>query len=972
MMSAMTVVVTGDGARAAAVRELVAQWTRSGIVGPSVWVGVGDVVPADGGPPRVTATVVDAGGTRAVDLFSHIGRFRLDLVRVVVTHLVDVGAVEPAVADAGDVVANAIESVLPRSLDSDRPSTSLHRVVLVVPATGAAGVGTEVLRPMWEANLVISPEDRPDLDRSSVYVRSPGNFDGHAAAAVAAVGGVLRGVDDGVVDTLDTDSTSGENDVVVARVSIRSVIGEDVVDALARRVLDPASLEPGGPGGVVEWAAPASQPQMVVRQAAQHVLAQPEWAPTSLRAGPTPTAARRGLWASLRAAAAFNLRTVGAVASWTLSRGRVAVERRATTAIVGQGSGVLVTLGPRVASQVEDVAEDVLRAERDRLDERIRFEATRVLAPQPSTWTRLRTVALGLVDGGDLDGMPEPRQVGRRELLPPGLVAVTPGASWPTLDDEALGADDPAGMRRYDDRLSADVADAQALVKSLSEALEARRREVAKALAAARHTRQDSPDATAEAAPEGAEDNPPDAAAPKPAKKPKRKRAPRIDDDPEVVELNGLLRAAKSELDALVAHHGAYRPWFDAQAGTVLWQVGDDVGRRAAEQAGLVEQLDAQRADTSAPLAQRIKRARRALLVTWWISLAIWVAAVAYLVREGVLDHDGGWTIVWHCLIPTGVVIVVLAVANHLFYQAMVKYEWAVEQRIALLRQQTDAYLHAGRELGRLEVLYRTLRDWVRILGEVAHRPWSPPRPRFDELTDEVIEALPAAMGVARQSGDAGDLPSRVLVDGYRVVYQPGFASRAFERAYESFESLGADHAAQGHRDVDLDVGTSLVGARSRLREYWQTGEAREQVGELVLVDLHTAVQGGALELPMRVVGRLGPYGDGAQVDEPEFYQATARESTALTLDVFTPAGRQNRRHYVQRSQVWLPRAAAEALGSTDLVPRVCDGPTAVRVDLSQRMRADEVAGFTELAAAPDAEATPGPDAGLAQGVVWH
>src|SRR3954452_7205496 len=86
-MTSLTVFLVSGGDRATAVRALAESWTRAGILEPSLWVSAHDVENADG-PPRVTATLLGEQETTRVDLFSHIGRYRLSLVRIVAAHLV--------------------------------------------------------------------------------------------------------------------------------------------------------------------------------------------------------------------------------------------------------------------------------------------------------------------------------------------------------------------------------------------------------------------------------------------------------------------------------------------------------------------------------------------------------------------------------------------------------------------------------------------------------------------------------------------------------------------------------------------------------------------------------------------------------------------------------------------------------------------------------------------------------------------
>ena len=445
-----------------------------------------------------------------------------------------------------------------------------------------------------------------------------------------------------------------------------------------------------------------------------------------------------------------------------------------------------------------------------------------------------------------------------------------------------------------------------------------------------------------------------------------------MDDDPIVLELNQALTSAEAEYAEIEQHREAYKIWYDEHSRNVMWQLGDDVARRAYEQEQLRDSLDKQRRVGGVPLAGRIKRARTVLMVTWGITALIWAAVIARILVIGLAqDVVDRWAIVAWCAGATGVAVVVLALANHRFYRAMVRYEWDVEQSVAALRRQTDLFLHAGQERARLETLSRVLRDWVRILGEAVHRPWESPARTYDDLGDDVIAALPAAMGVARQSIVDADLPSAVVVDAYRWLYKPGFAARAFERGYERFETESPDEPAEGHRDVDLDAGTSPVGARTRLRDFWASGRARAYLSDRAQADLHEAVEAEDLALPTRVVRRLGPYSDGTDMPDHEFYLSTVHESTALSLDVFTAEGKQARRHYPAQAGLWLPHAPSELVGETSATVHVCAGPTAVRIDLSRRMRAEELTVFVQPSTPEAARATTQTSADAEQ-MVWH
>lgn len=983
-MRTLTVFVVGGGARDSAIRGLAESWTRAGILEPSLWVTPGDVVVHPAGPPSVQAWAVDADGVRGVDLFEHVGRFRLDLVRVVVGHLLLLeDASDLSLAATGSAVADAIESTLPRRTDHHEAGCRMHRSVVVLPVSGATGADPSLFQPQWDVNAVISPEDRPDLDRASVFVRYPGNLDGHATAALAAIGGILRGVPAGVLDEATSDSTTREADAVVARISIRSVVGEDMLDRLVGEALDPARLGPVGPAPVLAWARPASRPDLIADQAATHILQSPEWAPTSEQVPQGPPERHHGFWSALGTAAGFNVRTVGAVASWVFDRARGRVETRATEAVVGAQNGILVTLGPKPVDDLAQASTRLLERERARIDANTRFESTRTVAPVPSTWARPRALLLGLVDGGDLDGFPEPRQAGRRELLPPGSVVVPPGAQWEGSDGERVLAEDPLAMRAYRTELEAKLAKAKAAAEKaaaeLAAAEDARAesekvREAARvaAVAAAKSARARSRGKAASADDPAAEQASPAKAA----------LPPLVPDDATLAGLLSKRDRRRAAVTALTLETELYGAWYSEMSGAVLWKVGDDVAQRRVRLQSRLDALAARKPST--PPAEALSRAKAAVTRWWLWTVPIWAVATAAVVwlRYGswpqfVADADLAMDdMLYICGILLATALVLLAAANHRFYKAVLTYEWAVERELTQLHRDHAELMFVGTELARLQLLDTVLRDWVRILGEAIHRPWASPDREFEDLPEDVVAALPASMGVARQTMGEDAIPMATLMSAYRVLYPEHWATRSFDRAYEAFEESEPTGPNEGYRSADLDALDGPVSPRKRLREFWSSGEARAVLTDRAHADLHRAVRDGDLELPTRVVGRIGRYADGETGPEPEFFRATATESTMFSTDAFTAAGRQSRRHYVERSIAWIPTSARAAVSSDDGVQlHDCEGPNAVRVDVSRRTPAHDLSMFT--AEAPPQE--PGvevPDrvvveSGL-EDIAWH
>ncbi|WP_447925145.1 hypothetical protein [Georgenia muralis] len=949
-MRSISVVVTGDTAAATDVRSLVGDWTRAGITEPSLWVRPADLH-TESQPAQVFGSVVTADGEEQVDLFAHLGRFRLNTIRVVVAQLAAAGdEADPAVSAVGARVADMIRSALPRR-PSGEEQTRLHRTLLLVPASDVAGVDPRILLPAWEANVVISPEDRPDLDHSSVLVRPATNYAGHAAAAVSAAAGLVRGVHEGVFDRVTADSSTRPEDVVVARVAIRTVVGEDVLDVITRRVLDPDSLTPNGPGQVVTWANPATEPGAVIHRATRTLLTAHEWAPSPAIDLDEPGQEREQAAGAITRAARFNLRTVAAVAAWSFSRGRDTADRIATDRLVGEGAGTVVTVGPRALGRMTDITEGILEAERARLEESVTYEATRGAPPAPSTWSKVRHLCFALADGGEMDGMDAPRQLGLREVLAPQHVAPSPGAAYKTPGGELIEATDPPAMWAYledlEDSLRARMTEAAEL-RSRRDDLERLQpsspstegavgppsgsagTETDEAVARADHSAVDVvvPSTSADAADAG----------------------DRALWEAERRQVHERLQALEARVDEAEAALAAFREWFEGVSTSVLWQVGDDVSRRLGECAAGRRAYREHR-DVTAPASQELDAAKKRLLRRWWFTSILNLLALGILALDVSQQETRDWRDIgmW----ASGIVLVTLVLligANHAFYKAFRKYEWQVANALAEQRNRAARYLWEAKEHDRLNVLYQGWRDWTAVISEVLHRPWQPPARRFDDLPDEVVDKLPAAMAVARQEREHAELPATLVVPAYQAIYEEGWAQQAFDEAYEVFAHEAMLVASTGYLDVDVDAAATELSPRGQLVTLWRSGKARKLLADRRAERLRDLAADGGLQLPMRRVQRVGAHSDEQWREELDYFAAIATSDTTFALDAFGPVAQTQNRHYASHVTAWLPRAAhahaAEAKGSTVSLMEA-EGATAVRVDLSRRLAPQELTIFT-------------------------
>lgn len=427
----------------------------------------------------------------------------------------------------------------------------------------------------------------------------------------------------------------------------------------------------------------------------------------------------------------------------------------------------------------------------------------------------------------------------------------------------------------------------------------------------------------------------------------------------------GLTRA-KADRNDVYEESRRYAVWFDECASSMLWMVGDDVARRLDDLETKMAQLR-ERRDEEAPPAEALKSARKTLIRWWQWTVPIWLVVGALLLwwrygdyspateqyrltTEGLLYSAGALLLLS---------ILILGLADHAFYKAMRTYEHAVDMRLDRIVGDKEAYVYTGREIARLTILSSSLKDWTRIIGETIWRPWTKIDEKFEDLPDDVIDALPAAMGIARPATGDEAITAGVVRETVGALYRPGWAHRNFEIGYSRWESEHSLESDDGFRSVDVDVRDSESSPRRLLRDFWAEDHARAAVTHAAVTRIRTAVEDGEITLPARVVRRVGRFGDGKIEPERNFYDALATESTTFAIDLFVPAAQHSRLHYVDRSIAWLPAGAAEDREPGHVELRQSSGTTAVRVDTSRRLSASELVTFRP--AAPATTEAPSP-----------
>ena len=886
-MNDVSVILVDDSPVASAIERLIIAWAACGLVRDSVWVTPSNVVEEPSGPPRVMCRVIGPSGIREDDLFKVLGTRRVTLVRLVVLHLLLAGGgSDDRLTSVGDRLARLLPSALPQTTGENDGGTRLHRIKLLVPVSGTSGIRFGLLRRDWEVNAVVAPEDRPDLDRASIFVRYPGNYAGHAAASTCTTGGLWVGVPVGSVDHLQPDFSTDGHDLAVLRHSVRAVIGDHLPRQLADAAMTAVSTDRSGAAGIVTWANRAVDPDLLAARAMERIRLGEGWAPPDAASGTSdPLRAEWGVRAAFSDAARFNIRLVAVGAGWLVGRGRRAVEHLATSLTAGGGADYVVRMEPRHPEEILRLAEVRLNVQAHKLrQEMFVGEAAAISPPQPQMWQELRRICFGLADGSALpEGMGNVEVAGMPQLIPPAVVVPDP------LDGFRSGADHIVRP--------CDAVEAFALRTRL-----------------------------ATIGPQMLEDP----ALEDPALEDSAFEVPALEDPArddaqlgDEVE-DEQAEARRKELAGLDA-------WVGRRQGSVLWELARDTSDRIAASKLRADTAFKQAVADQPPAVEKVRRAQATLIHTWTV-----VAVVLMVAMTACVCLSWFYGRIWAYVGGTALLVSVpvVMVANHGFYRAVRRYEWSVANLLSSHRRTAEEYIAARREANRLSMLYGHLMDWAEIIGWIIHHPWRPELERTPPDLGDALDGLPAAVAVAVPTDSSSDLPARHVTAAADILCARGWVSRCFDRIVEQTES--GTETLRGSLSVDLDAQDALTSPRRSLLTRLADGSARDDLTEVARERIRHAIGQEALEVPARMVRRIGAYGDvDEDLTDSQFFAATMGPAAPLADDAWTDSGLHQRRHLVSESKAWIPMQAGAAPDEALTVFSTA-GDAAVRVDLAR------------------------------------
>jgi hypothetical protein len=236
-----SIILLPSGENGERVLSLAREWTQTGMLRPAMWLDLDKVTLIENAPPHVPVVVLGLAPDRElheieVDLFSQLAQHELSIVRIVAlryltedrsTHLRQ----NTLVRDVGYYLERSLP--LPVNQTGKKEAkTRYFRLNVVVHPTQLTGLQQDqVIEGSWEANLIVSPEDRRSPWTSDAFVREGDQLDAFALAHIATAAGLWNGLPNGAYDGVATgEGQSGK--IIVPRLFVRAVSS----DGLARRV----------------------------------------------------------------------------------------------------------------------------------------------------------------------------------------------------------------------------------------------------------------------------------------------------------------------------------------------------------------------------------------------------------------------------------------------------------------------------------------------------------------------------------------------------------------------------------------------------------------------------------------------------------------------------------------------------------------------------------------------------------------
>ena len=244
----VSVVLLPSGGLGQQVLSLAKEWTAHRLLGPSLFLVVEEqearaLEPFKStGPVRMAAHVIGRDGSVVDSLIDQLGRNDIDLLRVIACRFVeDTQSFHHEQDRLIDRIRDQVKSSIARyESDATRNlGTKLLLLNLISGPTMRTGGSTEhLLEFEWDANIVLSPENRSTPAGFDTFTdESDPTFAGFILSNIASTVGLWTGINKSVLELSGVDQSATYNKVVVQRTFGRVVKTDGIAIRMAASAL---------------------------------------------------------------------------------------------------------------------------------------------------------------------------------------------------------------------------------------------------------------------------------------------------------------------------------------------------------------------------------------------------------------------------------------------------------------------------------------------------------------------------------------------------------------------------------------------------------------------------------------------------------------------------------------------------------------------------------------------------------------
>ena len=864
----VSIVLLPSGEQGESLLALAAEWTRTGLLGPALWVLPEHVGTADSAPPKIQATVLGLGHDLApisVDagLFKALAEEPLSLVRLVKlrsAHLErEIDVLQDAIAGrVREYVRKSMPMVNPQVTAAEQTTELTHVTLICAPTEFTLSQRVDWASSEYGVVVIASPEDRSSPWSGDAFIRDDERFIGFTLMHLASVAGLWSGTGRGSFELLEREQ-SGLHNIWISRVFVNAILTDSLSTRMAARVLvdaarpdsllvDPTVSPPPAGTAFIPEGMVSGYIDGMVDGALSLDGRRLDYHPAT--SASLPERYRVSVWRVIGSFLKFSGDKLVAVPKWAW-RWMSSRTYRSLTRALHTDDGTTV-VGPDM-HEVLDVRDSLMLTATQSVAAEHQRARGAAMSPAniahvrttPRLWSRLRELVFGSLDGSA--DLAEVGFVPIEESVPifgrVSDVLALPESQWrislsegpdgfpDPVDWYTIALDDP---RRRLEHWIVEAKDARDVIAAELDGARALAVLVAAPVTTAPPTAPPAPPAPGSMPVADA------AAAGDPATTPPTEAEVKVEQFERALEsLERVVAARTWELQS-------FDTWSQSQNRSFIWRLLDRLSdrRRAADDdlRGMVERLDQVAEHQPGALLRMRQHFHTALLLGW--SIPAVVAARAPLAGLTNSPPVGGlpW---WAFAAGAGVAALVVTFISLIAYHA----SWSKFQRsIDVRRAETLDLGHRAREtrqeVERLRSLHRQTVDWLVLMSKAIHKPWDVQEGLLDRSGVEGPQGeRPFALQIATIADEENAATQRMRAAMTSKLVAKGWRHDAFEALVRETAIAHGAPAELGLLALDEDLPHAANHTRAMLLASLDNAELLERVAAPRLRDLVRAAQ---------------------------------------------------------------------------------------------------------------------------------